>query len=122
MKFKFLISLILFVFCFGFVKAQSNNTSYTIVIEVPSFSEDKFIDVCKSSLNSMDGVKLQSYCSSQGWLVLSINDSIIPASSDPEVILRNSGVKGIIKYGATADQVEANCHGEMKYLTKRVHQ
>ena len=95
---------------------------YTIVVEVPSFSEGKSIQVWKDALATIDGVKLQEYCSAQGWLVLEVDDSIIPSSSDPEMILRNGNLQGIIKYGATGAQVEANCKGEMKYLNKRSYQ
>lgn len=104
------------------ISAQSTNQFYTLVIEVPSFSEGKTIQVWKDGLATIDGVKLEKYCPAQGWLVLSVDDAIIPTSTDPETILRNSNLQGIIKYGATGAQVEANCHGEIKYLNKRSHQ
>jgi hypothetical protein len=102
--------------------AQSVNQYYSIVVEVPSFSEGKTIQVWKDALANIDGVTLQKYCAAQGWLVLSVDDAIIPTSTDPETILRNANLQGVIKVGATGAQVEANCHGEMKYLNKRSHQ
>ena len=116
------IFVVLFMMCIKIVSAQSANQFYTIVVEVTSFSEGKSIQVWKDALATIDGVKLQEYCSAQGWLVLEVDDSIIPTSTDPETILRNGNLQGIIKYGATGAQVEANCNGEMKYLNKRTHQ
>jgi len=116
------IFVVLFMMCIKIVNAQSANQFYTIVVEVPSFSEGKTIQVWKNALASLDGVKLQEYCPTQGWLVLEVDDSIIPTSTDPETILRNGNLQGIIKYGATGAQVEANCNGEIKYLNKRTHQ
>jgi len=116
------IFVVFFMMCIKIVNAQSANQFYTIVVEVPSFSEGKTIQVWKDALATLDGVKLQKYCPAQGWLVLEVEDSIIPASTDPETILRNGNLQGIIKYGATGAQVEANCNGEMKYLNKRSYQ
>jgi len=110
------------ILSFNIVSAQSTNQFYTLVVEVPSFSEGKTIQVWKDALGTIDGVTLQKYCSDQGWLVLSVNDAIIPTSTDPETILRNANLQGIIKYGATGAQVESNCHGAIKYLNKRTHQ
>jgi hypothetical protein len=122
MKIKRGIFVVFFIMCIKIVNAQSANQFYTIVVEVPSFSEGKTISVWKNALASLDGVTLKEYCPEQGWLVLEVDDSIIPSSSDPETILRNGNLQGIIKYGATGAQVEANCNGEMKYLNKRTHQ
>ena len=116
------IFIVFFMMCIKIVSAQSANQFYTIVVEVTSFSEGKSIQVWKDALATIDGVKLQEYCSAQGWLVLQVDDSIIPTSTDPETILRNGNLQGIIKYGATGAQVEANCNGEMKYLHNRTHQ
>lgn len=116
------IFIFLLMMCFKIASAQSTNQFYSIVIEVPSFSEGKTIQVWKDGLATIDGVKLEKYCPSQGWLVLSVDDAIIPISTDPETILRNANLQGLIKYGATGAQVEANCHGDMKYLNKRSHQ
>ena len=116
------IFIVFFMMCIKIVNAQSVNQFYTIVVEVPSFSEGKSIQVWKDALTTIDGVTLQKYCPAQGWLVLSVDDSIIPTSTDPETILRNGNLQGIIKYGATGAQVEANCNGEMKYLNKRSYQ
>lgn len=102
--------------------SQVSNQHYNLVVEVPSFSEGKTIQVWKDALVSIDGVVIQEYCADQGWLVLSVDDAIIPSGSDPEIILRNAGLQGIIKYSATAAQVEANCNGKMKYFNKRTHQ
>jgi len=107
---------------FKIVSAQNTNQFYSIVVEVTSFSEGKTIQVWKDGLNVIDGVVLQKYCPAQGWLVLLIDNTIIPTSTDPETILRNANLQGLIKYGATGEQVEANCRGEMKYLNKRSHQ
>jgi hypothetical protein len=116
--------LLVFIFLMSFdqLKAQGQHQFYTIVIEVPSFSEGKTIQVWKDGLGTIDGVAIQKYCSEQGWLVLVIDEAIIPTSTDPEMILRNANLQGLIKYGATGEQVEANCRGEMKYLNKRTHQ
>ena len=122
MYFKSGFFVLFFLMCTKIVSAQSANQFYTLVIEVPSFSEGKTIQVWKDGLATIDGVKLEKYCPAQGWLVLSVDDAIIPTSSDPETILRNCNLQGIIKYGATGAQVEANCHGEIKYLNKRSHQ
>lgn len=116
------IFIAFFISTFNTISAQSTNQFYTIVVEVPSFSEGKSIQVWKDALGNMDGVKLQEYCPDQGWLVLSIDNAIIPTSTDPETILRNGNLQGFIKYGATGAQVEANCRGEMKYVIKRTHQ
>ena len=116
------IFVVLFMMCIKIVNAQSANQFYTIVVEVPSFSEGKTIQVWKDALDTMDGVVLEKYCPTQGWFVLLVDDAIIPASTDPETILRNGNLQGIIKYGATGAQVEANCNGEMKYLNKRSYQ
>ena len=116
------IFVVLFMMCIKIVSAQSANQFYTIVVEVTSFSEGKTIQVWKDALGTMDGVVLEKYCPAQGWLVLSIDNAIIPASTDPETILRYGNLQGIIKYGATGAQVEANCNGEMKYLNKRSYQ
>lgn len=117
-------SICYFVLFFNVINsyAQSNNQRYSIVVEVPSFSEGKTIQVWQNALLSIDGVVIQEYCADQGWLVLSVDDAIIPSGSDPEIILRNAGLQGIIKYSATAAQVEANCNGKMKYFNKRTHQ
>jgi hypothetical protein len=122
MKIKPRILLSLFILSFSNVSAQTANQFYSIVVEVTSFSEGKTIPVWKNALASLDGVTLKEYCPAQGWLVLEVDDSIIPSSSDPEIILRNGNLQGIIKYGATGAQVEANCKGEMKYLNKRSYQ
>ena len=122
MNFKTILLLFIFLITFGKLKAQSQHQFYTIVIEVPSFSEGKTIQVWKDGLGAIDGVAIQKYCSEQGWLVLVIDNTIIPTSTDPETILRNANLQGVIKVGATGAQVEANCHGEMKYLNKRTHQ
>ena len=116
------IFVLFFILSFKIASAQSTNQFYTLVIEVPSFSEGKTIQVWKDALANIDGITLQKYCAAQGWLVLSVDDAIIPTSTDPETILRNANLQGIIKYGATGAQVEANCHGEMKYLNKRSYQ
>lgn len=116
------IFVLFFMMSFKLMSAQSTNQFYTFVVEVPSFSEGKTIQVWKDALATLDGVKLEKYCPAQGWLVLSLDNSIIPTSTDPETILRNANLQGIIKYGATGAQVEANCHGDMKYLNKRSHQ
>lgn len=116
------IFIFLFMMSFKIASAQSTNQFYTLVIEVPSFSEGKTIQVWKDGLANIDGVTLQKYCPAQGWLVLSVDDVIIPTSTDPETILRNCNLQGFIKYGATGAQVEANCHGEIKYINKRSHQ
>lgn len=108
--------------CTKIISAQNTNLFYTIVVEVPNFSEGKTIQVWKDGLDAIDGVKLEKYCPAQGWLVLSVEDAIIPTTTDPETILRNGNLHGFIKYGATGAQVEANCHGEMKYLNKRSYQ
>lgn len=122
MKLKHTILFAFFIMTCKIGHAQSTNQFYTLVVEVPSFSEGKTIQVWKDALANIDGVTLQKYCAAQGWLVLAINDAIIPTSTDPETILRNANLQGIIKYGATGAQVEANCHGEIKYLNKRTHQ
>ena len=122
MYFKRGIFVLFFMMSFKLMSAQSANQFYTFVVEVPSFSEGKTIQVWKDALATLDGVKLEKYCPAQGWLVLSLDNSIIPTSTDPETILRNANLQGIIKYGATGAQVEANCHGDMKYLNKRSHQ
>jgi hypothetical protein len=122
MKIKPRILLSLFILIFNYGSAQTTNQFYSIVIEVTSFSEGKTIQVWKDALATMDGITLQKYCPTQGWLVLQVDDSIFPTSSDPEMILRNGNLQGIIKYGATGAQVEANCNGEMKYLNKRSYQ
>lgn len=116
------IFVLFFMMCIKIVSAQSANQYYTIVVEVPSFSEGKTIQVWKDALATIDGVTLQKYCPAQGWLVLEVEDSIIPVSTDPETILRNGNLQGIIKYGATGAQVEANCNGELKYFKKRSYQ
>jgi hypothetical protein len=115
------IFVLFFMMSFKLTSAQSTNQFYSIVVEVPSFSEGKTIPLWKDALDSIDGVTLQKYCPAQGWLVLSVDDAIIPTSTDPETILRNANLQGIIKYGATGAQVEANCHGAIKYLNKRSH-
>jgi len=112
---------IFFTLCATIVNAQSTNQFYTIVVEVPSFSEGKTIQVWKDALKNIDGVTLQEYCAEQGWLVLKVEDAIVPSSSDPEHILRNANLSGLIKNGATASQVEANCNGAMKFINKRIH-
>ena len=122
MTFKRIILLIITLLSIGQLNAQVQHQYYSIVVEVPSFSESKTIQVWKDALGTIDGVTLQKYCSAQGWLVLSVDDTIIPTSTDPEIILRNANLQGLIKYGATGEQVEANCRGEMKYLNKRTHQ
>jgi hypothetical protein len=122
MQLNRLILLVFFIMNFEMISAQSTNQFYTIVIEVPSFSEGKTIQIWKDALVTIDGVTLQKYCPAQGWLVLSVDNAIVPTSTDPETILRNANLQGIIKYGATGAQVEANCHGEIKYLNKRSHQ
>jgi hypothetical protein len=122
MKIKRGIFVVFFMLCVKIVNAQSANQFYSIVVEVTSFSEGKTIQVWKDALATMDGITLQKYCPTQGWLVLQVDDSINPSSTDPEVILRNGNLQGIIKYGATGAQVEANCNGEMKYLNKRSYQ
>lgn len=116
------VFIFLLMMCLKMASAQSTNQIYTLVIEVPSFSEGKTIQIWKDGLATIDGVNLEKYCPAQGWLVLSVDDAIIPTSADPETILRNCNLQGIIKYGATGAQVEANCHGEIKYLNKRSHQ
>ncbi len=115
------IFVLFFMMSCKLMSAQSTNQFYSIVVEVPSFSEGKTIQVWKDALVTLDGVKLEKYCPAQGWLVLSVDNSIIPTSTDPETILRNANLQGIIKYGATGAQVEANCHGELKYLNKRIY-
>ena len=97
--------LLVFIFLMSFdqLKAQGQHQFYTIVIEVPSFSEGKTIQVWKDGLGAIDGVAIQKYCSEQGWLVLVIDEAIIPTSTDPEMILRNANLQGLIKYGATGE-------------------
>jgi hypothetical protein len=121
MNFKSFFSVAIFTFCAFIVDAQSSNQFYTVVVEVPSFSEGKTIQVWKDALLTIDGVSLQEYCAEQGWLVLKVEDAIVPSSTDPEYILRNANLAGVIKVGATASQVEANCNGTMKFINKRTH-
>lgn len=122
MNTKCIVLVLFWILCCDLVHAQNNHLTYNIVVEVPAFSEGKSIQVWKDALATIDGVDLQEYCPDQGWLVLSVDDSIIPSSSDPESILRLLNLQAVIKQGATAAQVEANCNGVMKYFNKRTHQ
>lgn len=70
-----------------------------------------------NSLSSTSGIELREYCVDQGWIVLEVMDERFSCTYDPLLLLKELHIDGILKVGASKEQVEANCKGGLHAFT-----
>jgi len=111
--------LIVLLVCFNVFNSfsQSTNKSYSLVLELPAFTEEKTLPYLLDVFSSTTGVELKEYCSYQGWIVLEVNNERYSCTEDPMLLLKQLQIDGILKVGATKDQVEAYCKGGLHAFT-----
>lgn len=91
--------------------SQANTKSYNLVVEIPTFTEEKTLPYLLSAISSTTGVVLKEYCAYQGWIVIEVNNERFSCTEDPMYLLKQLQIEGILKVGATKEQVEAYCKG-----------
>lgn len=82
-----------------------------MVLELPTFTEEKTLPYLLDVLSTTTGVTLKEYCAFQGWIVLEVNNERFSCTDDPMLLLKQLHIEGILKAGATKEQVEAYCKG-----------
>ncbi|HOS47181.1 MAG TPA: hypothetical protein PLG57_01030 [Bacteroidia bacterium] len=105
--------LIVILVCLNVFKSfsQANAKSYNLVVEIPTFTEEKTLPYLLSAISSTTGVVLKEYCAYQGWIVIEVNNERFSCTEDPMYLLKQLQIEGILKVGATKEQVEAYCKG-----------
>lgn len=105
--------LFLIIFCLGGFKSfsQANAKSYNLVVEIPTFTEEKTLPGILNSFSATTGVVLKEYCAYQGWIVIEVDNERYSCTQDPLLLLKELNIEGIYKIGATKEQVEAYCKG-----------
>lgn len=89
--------------------SQSNIRSYQLVVEMPTFTEEKTLPNLWEAVAATTGVTLFEYCSAQGWVVFEILEERYSCTQDPLVLLKELHIDGILKVGVSKGLVEANC-------------
>jgi hypothetical protein len=104
--------------CFNVLQSfsQASNKSYQLIIEVPTFTVEKTLPYLLNQLSGTTGVKISEYCADQGWIVFDILEERFSVAQDPLVLLKELHIEGILKLGASKNQVEANCKGGLHVL------
>jgi hypothetical protein len=88
-----------------------------LIIEVPTFTVEKTLPYLLNQVASTTGVLISEYCADQGWIVINVLEERFSVSQDPLFLLKELNIDGILKLGASKEQVEANCKGGLHAFT-----
>ena len=110
---------ILIFVCFNVIQtfSQTSSKSYQIIVEIPTFTVEKTLPYLIEQVEATSGVNLVEYCADQGWIVFDVLEQSFSSIQDPLLLLKELHIDGILKVGASKEQVEANCKGGLHAYT-----